>query len=83
MWLLRSQCCKSYLVDRRYQHELEEVHPYKEFSNEQALLHGIILNRDSGIKSLIESKCGRGKSSPSGWFYEVEGLVWTGDSVRA
>lgn len=71
------------MVDRRYQHELEEVHPYKEDSNEQALLHGIILNRDSGIKSLIDSKGGRRKSSPSGWFYEVEGLVWTGDSVRA
>ena len=83
MWLLRSQRCKSYLADRRYRYELEEVHPYEEDSNEQALLHGIILNRDSGIKSLIESKCGRGKSSPSGWFYEVEGLVWTGDSVRA
>ena len=71
------------MVDRRYQHELEEVHPYEEDSNEQALLHGIILNSDSGIKSLIDSKGGRGKSSPSGWFYEVEGLVWTGDSVRA
>ena len=83
MWLLRSQRCKSYLADRRYRYELEEVHPYEEDSNEQALLHGTILNRDGGIKSLIESKCGRGKSSPSGWFYEVEGLVWTGDSVRA
>ena len=83
MCLLRSQCGRSYLVDRRYRHELEVVHPYKEFSTEHAVLHGIILNRDSGIKSLIESKCGHGRSSPSGCFYEVEGLVWTGDSVRA
>ena len=83
MWLLRSQRRKSYLADRRYRYELEEVHPYEEDSNEQALLHGIILNSDGGIKSLIDSKGGRGKSSPSGWFYEVEGLVWTGDSVRA